>query len=242
MKNTVSSVPGELMRLKIKRIWYYYLRGETAGKQPWGKMPGGNDMKDYKIRKYIAVPVIAALLFATAFTACSSKDEEEGKEAPVVLSGGENGTPGGQKSAEDAESMASEGKVYYWEYGGMKLIMNMEVSEDAIMGLSDGVSKFESDSCAYQGKDKVFTFPSFIIRTYPTDGKDYISSVEFRDDTVTTLEGLYIGCTRDEVIAKYGDPSSEGTGGLDYIKGDSMLSFIISGDKVDAIMYSAITE
>ena len=187
-----------------------------------------------------AVLASAAMLMTAA--ACSG-NEEAGSEddAPVVISGGQaEGGSGKAVPADDAGKKAEAGEVFYWEYSGLKLIVNGEVSKDDVMALPGSSEPFESDSCAFQGKDKVYTFPSFYLRTYPTDGKDYVSSIEFRDDTVQTDKGIYIGCTKSDVIEKYGEPSADNAGGLDYVKGDSMLSFVIADDVVTSIMYSAV--
>lgn len=73
--------------------------------------------------------------------------------------------------------------------------------------LGDADNYFESDSCAFQGKDKVYTYGSVKITTYPKDNKDYVYTIELLDDTVSTPEGISIGSDKKAVEEKYGDAS-----------------------------------
>lgn len=105
--------------------------------------------------------------------------------------------------------------------------------------LGEPTDYFESESCAFQGLDKVYTYGSVIIRTYPKDGKDYVLSVELKDDAVTTREGVYIGQSRDDVAAAYGEPSQETGSALKYIDGDCTLTFILTDGAVTDITYTS---
>ena len=69
------------------------------------------------------------------------------------------------------------------------------MNEDAsavVEELGEADDYFESESCAFEGLDKVYTYPGFTLNTYPVDDKDYVLSVVFRDDTVSTDEGISI--------------------------------------------------
>lgn len=68
-----------------------------------------------------------------------------------------------------------------------------ENMEPLVKKLGDADNYFESDSCAFQGKDKVYTYGSVKITTYPKDNKDYVYTIELLDDTVSTPEGISIG-------------------------------------------------
>ena len=54
------------------------------------------------------------------------------------------------------------------------------------------------------GIDKIYTYNSFELDTYPLDGEDFISSVLFKDDTVTTMEGIGIGDSVEKLTETYG--------------------------------------
>lgn len=182
--------------------------------------------------KILGMAVLCAAVMS--FAGCSSGDEDT---APEVLSGGET------KAEADADSEA--GGVpevtgsYHLVYRDVDLAPGAE-ADPAITSLGDDYSYFESPSCAYQGMDKVYTYDSIIIRTVTQDDVDYINSIELKDDTISTPEGIYIGCTSDQVTEAYGDPGSDS---LIYVDGDIQLSFITDGSgNVTGISYDAVSE
>ncbi|MBR6483699.1 MAG: hypothetical protein IKT14_01655 [Clostridiales bacterium] len=185
-----------------------------------------------KRSKIVGITLICALVLT--FTGCSGSD---GDTAPEVLSGGETKTAAEGGQAEGAgEASAS---TYHLVYRNVDLIPGAE-ADPAITSLGDDYSYFESPSCAYQGMDKVYTYDSVIIRTYTLDETDYINSIEIKDDTVETPEGIYIGCTSDQVTAAYGDPGSDS---LIYVDGDVQVSFITDqAGTVTGISYDVVSE
>lgn len=184
-----------------------------------------------------AVAVIMAALMATAVLGCSKTEPTE-DNTPVMISGGQEtaGDPGdGQAAGADT---ASDG--YAFESNGTRVILNAPAG-DIIASLGDGYDYFEAQSCAFQGMDRVYTYPSFLVRTYEREGNEYILAVEFSDDTVTTPEGIYIGCTADQVIAAYGESTSSDEAQLTYDAAGGELDFIMSDGVVSAIAYNAAT-
>ena len=73
--------------------------------------------------------------------------------------------------------------------------------------------------------------------TYPLDGEDFISSVLFKDDTVTTMEGIGIGDSVEKLTETYGGDSIQENGMTVYCKDDMKLCFITEGDFVSSIEY-----
>ena len=63
---------------------------------------------------------------------------------------------------------------------------------------------FEIDSCAYQGKDKVYSYKDFEVSTYPKNGKECISAVVVTGASVATPEGIKIGSRAADVTKAYG--------------------------------------
>lgn len=103
-------------------------------------------------------------------------------------------------------------------------------------------STFEQDSCAYQGKDKVYSYDGFDICTYPVKGKDYISAVYLMDNTAATPEGLKIGSTKQDMINAYGSGYTEEFGVYRYTAGDTQLSIYTTNQVVDSIEYLVIVK
>lgn len=135
----------------------------------------------------------------------------------------------------------SETSVYTYEINGVSVAMN-ENMEPLVEKIGEADNYFESESCAFQGMDKVYTYGSVKITTYPKDDKDYVYTIELLDDTVSTPEGISIGSSKSDVEEKYGKASDETDTSYIYKKGDSQLSFIFDGDDVSSIVYNAITD
>lgn len=164
------------------------------------------------------VLLTAAMTMAAALTACGGSDD---------------GGTGGTKEA--------SGEGYTFTSGSTVIEMNADASA-VVEELGESDDYFESESCAFEGLDKVYTYPGFQLNTYPVDDKDYVLSVVFMDDTVSTDEGISIGSTKDEVTEAYGEPSSESSSKLVYEKGDSELTVGLDGDSVSTLEISAVTE
>jgi hypothetical protein len=170
------------------------------------------------------VIALCIVLGAVMLTACGGSDSDSA-----------NGTD----AAQTQDTATSDG--YSYNLNGTTLAMNAQMAP-AVETLGDPDSYFESESCAFQGLDKVYTYGSVKITTYPLEEVDYIYSVELMDDTVSTAEGIGIGASKDDVTGAYGNASETTDTSLIYTKGDSTLTFIFDGDSVSAITYTAITE
>lgn len=195
-------------------------------------------MKSKKI-----ISVLTAITMGLSVAACASDDDVS--EAPEVISGGNAAVESDSNSnvggAEGPSSVQPSADAYAPVIHGVEIKCNAQA--DAIIeALGDNYELFESPSCAFQGTDRVYTYDDVIIRTYPIDDVDYVSAVEFRNDTISTAEGIYIGCSQDDVTAAYGDPTNELAAGIEYTKGDVTLSFVVRDGSVSAITYLAIVE
>lgn len=108
---------------------------------------------------------------------------------------------------------------------------------DVLAALGEPQSYFEAASCAFEGLDKTYTYAGFIVTTYPDGDRDFVNSIRLTDDSTTTREGIYIGCTADQVRAAYGESNDGPIGSLSYTKGDTVLNFILSDGVVISIEY-----
>ncbi len=96
----------------------------------------------------------------------------------------------------------------------------------------------ESNSCAFVGLDKVYTYGGFELQTYPKDGRDYVYMVELYDDSVATREGIAIGASRDAVTKAYGDADQQTDTSLTYTGKSMHLTFLFREDgSVGKIQY-----
>jgi hypothetical protein len=131
---------------------------------------------------------------------------------------------------------------YVFEYNGVTIQMNTDV-KPVLEALGEPQQYFEAESCAFKGLDKTWYYSGFELTTYPKDDKtDYISSVYFSDDSVSTPEGIYIGSTVEDMIAAYGENYKGGNNSYTYEKGESSIIFIAEEGEVTAITYLALVE
>lgn len=145
---------------------------------------------------------------------------------------------GDAKAQEEVQEAEAAYKGYAYIHNGVTIEIDAEAAP-IIEALGEADSYFESPSCAFEGIDKTYTYGSIEIDTYPTDDKDYISAVIFKDDSVTTTEGVCIGDSLDKVKEVYGE-GGEGAGGMVVYEKDGMkLNFIIQDNAVAAIEYAS---
>lgn len=157
----------------------------------------------------------------------------------VGCGGGSNETAEPAGTTGGTGTSGSDSGAYVFQTGDVTIAMNAEAAP-ILEALGEYDDYFESESCAFDGLDKEYTFGSFILKTYPIEEVDYVSSVELRDDLVSTPEGIAIGSAAEDVVEAYGEPSEEGI--YSYTKGDCTLLFVVQDGVVTSIQYTAITE
>lgn len=102
-------------------------------------------------------------------------------------------------------------------------------------------SKSESQSCAYDGMDRTYTYKDFVVKTYSKskNGTEYINSIVLLTSKVSTKEGVKIGSSKNDVIDAYGRATPK-FGVYTYTKGKCKLMVEMgSNDKVSKITYLA---
>ncbi|MCD8300871.1 MAG: hypothetical protein LUC41_06855 [Clostridiales bacterium] len=175
-------------------------------------------------RAKMILAVTAAAVLAFGMTACGSSSD-------ASSDAGDN----------TADETAAAVDAYTVTIDGTTIIMNAE-ADPIIEGLGDDYSYFESESCAFEGLDKVYSYSGFKLDTYPTDDVDYVSAIIFMDDTVESDEGITIGSARDDVIEAYGEADEDTGSSLIYEKGDSTMTIGITDDAVSSFEIDAVTE
>ena len=142
----------------------------------------------------------------------------------------------GWKSAKTETTAAAEEVTYSFKTEKATISIGAEAAP-VIKALGEPKKTFEQDSCAYQGKDKVYSYEGFDICTYPVDGKECINAIYLMDNTVATPEGVKIGSTKQDVINAYGKGYVESYGVYRYTIGNTELSFYTTNQVVNAIEY-----
>lgn len=143
-----------------------------------------------------------------------------------------------EESAEETTQSAEtfeEGFVF--PYKGMDISMNQDMSE-VLEVLGEPNSYFEAASCAFEGLDKMYTYSSFEIDSYPDGEIERVSAIYFKDDLVTTAEGICLYMTKADMEAAYGTEYEVMDASCTYTKGDSTLTFILNdNDEIVSIEY-----
>lgn len=149
----------------------------------------------------------------------------------------------GPAASQKTETKEEEVK-YEFKSGETVIPMGAEAA-GILAALGKAISTLESDSCAYQGKKKVYTYSGFELSTYPVKKKDCVESVYIFDASISTPEGIKIGSTKKEVLAVYGDAYNADEakfGTYTYTAGNTQLKIYTTKDVVDGIEYLVIPE
>lgn len=98
------------------------------------------------------------------------------------------------------------GELYYLS-GEVKFGV-MDPAQEVLDALGEPLDTFESDSCAYQGKDMFYYYDGFEVMVNDVDGVERITGVTLADDTVSNPQGVKIGMDITEALALMGDPDN----------------------------------
>ncbi len=130
---------------------------------------------------------------------------------------------------------------FVFTYNGTAIMMDAEAT-DIVAALGEPKSYTEETSCAFEGLDKTYFYGSFYLSTYPMGDKDFVYSVWFADDTVSTAEGIRIGATRAQVESAYGTDGYNGSNAYTMKKGESTLTVILIDGVVSSVQYEIILD
>lgn len=154
----------------------------------------------------------------------------------ITLCGCDQGKQNNEESQIKENIDRAEESKYYLSIRGVDVRIGSKLDE-TIEKLGDDYTYFEADSCAFQGKDKIYTYGSIAILNYQAEEIDYIATIEIKDDLVSTNEGISIGSTREDVINAYGNEGELTETSIMYVSGNTCLKFIMKEDKVNYISF-----
>lgn len=184
-----------------------------------------------KMQKAAAL-LLVFLLSLTLLAACG------GNGSSAVGNSGSTSPAAGQSAGSASGANAGTGaNMFAFSYKNTAITPGVQM-EPLLAGLGEPLDIFEAPSCAFDGVDKIYYYPGFMVNTYPVDGVDHVLSVVFQDDSVKTDEGVYLGMTKAEVEAAYGAGTLNDIGNLlTYKQGNSELVFLLEGEEVIDISY-----
>lgn len=164
-----------------------------------------------------------------------------GVAAILLLNGGNREIPGNEPNSQPqtGNSTAKDEPGYVFEYKGVQIAV--EVPSTAVLeALGEPMNYFEAPSCAFVGMDKIYTYGGFELQTYTEDEKDYIASIRFLDDSITTQEGIGLNASLEDVVAAYGKDYTQSFSQYTYTKGKCNLRFIIENNEVVSVEYASV--
>lgn len=130
---------------------------------------------------------------------------------------------------------------FSFTYNGTRITLGAEAAP-IIDALGEPRSYTEEPSCAFDGMDKTYYYGSFYLSSYPLDGKDYVYSIWFADDSVATNDGIRIGTTKAQVEAICGADCFNGTNAYTQPQGNTKLTILMEDGMVSSIQYELIID
>lgn len=100
----------------------------------------------------------------------------------------------------------------------------------------------EVESCAFEGKDNIYTYADYEIYGYHDKDVEKIYTITLLTDKISTKEGIKLGSTKEEVVDTYGQDYEDAIGAYTYSKGDTLLTFIFEENEVVSIEYKLNVE
>ena len=189
-----------------------------------------------RINRFAAIALTAAV--GMSFIAGCSKKTETTDASGLSL----ETTAATQMSAQTTAPQGTEG--YTFNLKGQELRVNTDMNTylPSLGTAGTDYSYFEAASCAGLGMSKTYTFGSgsVVVSTNPNGAIDVISSIALFDDTMQTSEGIYIGCTKDQVLAAYGTPTEDADTTITYVLNDTCLVFVFNEGVVNNIIYNGV--
>lgn len=143
---------------------------------------------------------------------------------------------GEESSSSSSES--TENSKYSVTYKNVDITPGTAFDETKIQ---EQYSYSEINSCAFEGKDKVYTYSGAEINVANVNGVDTVYSVYFFDTETKTPEGIGVSDTKEDMIKAYGDNYKQTTtNSYNYTDGKIDVSFILQNDVIISIEYTLI--
>ncbi len=125
---------------------------------------------------------------------------------------------------------------YSFMYGNIEITPGDDMAP-ILAALGEPSKYYEAASCAFEGLDKIYTFGSLQINTYPDGEVDRVLTLVLLDDANLTPEGVTIGSDKEAVLAAYGEEYEGGDSSLTYKKGRVELKFLLRDGSVTSVQY-----
>lgn len=182
------------------------------------------------MKKIFTLALVLAMTLS--LTACGGGDKPAASQPSAPAAS----TPAASTPAAPSTPEVKLPDAYVFQADGKSVAVNADMA-NVLADIGEPASYFEAESCAFEGLDKTYTYGGFVITTRPDGDKDFVNSILLTDDSVTTPEGIYIGSAKADVLAAYGSEGEDLGALVTYTKGDCVLNFVFTDDKVISIEY-----
>lgn len=179
------------------------------------------------MKKWIAL--LMALLLV-ALTACGTQTPDVDPTTQPTTE-----KPVDDETGPTTEPAAEE--YFSFTYEGVELIPGAAFDPAQ---LPEADSVFEVPSCAIEGTDNVYCYPTFELTAYNDGTGEVIYSIYLLDADTPTAEGLYVGDDLTRVTELYGTDYAENDTELTFTKGDTTLNLLLDGETVISIEYRMV--
>ena len=179
-----------------------------------------------RIVKKLSVILALAMILSLGLAACGGGGSSN------------NATPGGKNNSGNGGGTKEAGWVF--KKGSVTVAM-YDNADDVIKALGAYKSSYEAESCAFDGKDVIYSYPGYDVLAFQEKDRKVISGVILRDDTVETPEHVSIGSSMADVEKAYGK-FEDGATSMRLDKGNCQLLILTDNGKVIHIQYIALAE
>jgi hypothetical protein len=195
----------------------------------------GSGMKDLTLNKVV---LISLILTFCLLAGCGGSPEAGVGAGPPDESYAADTEPADTGPADTSDTGGAESESAFIFMTNQTEIAPGGNFAPVLTALGEPTDIFEAPSCAFDGVDRIYYYPGFVINTFPDQGADCVLSVYFTDDSVETQEGIYLGASYDDLISVYGEGLINEAGDmLRFVRGETSLTFLLDGDTVRDISY-----
>ena len=169
--------------------------------------------------------------------------ESSAAEEPVAESS-EEASSEAESSEESAAEQTAETEQITFDYvlNGTTIVVGEEAAP-VLEALGEAESVFEAPSCAFTGVSYYYTYGGVQVVTYPDEHDQSLNrlyEVDLVDDTAATNEGIKVGDTYDDLLAKYGTPDQETPAYAMYQTEGKAVRFFLEGENIKQIVYTIV--
>ncbi|MCL2416176.1 MAG: hypothetical protein FWD01_05105 [Defluviitaleaceae bacterium] len=182
-----------------------------------------------KFKKLLFVAALAIF----ALSACNGSAEETESTTVETV-----GTAVGTQNATENVAVPA---WFSLPVNGFVIELNQDI-QIVLNNLGEPLGMFEAPSCAFDGIDRIFSFPGLQIHTYPVGDNDFVHTISIRDDSISTTNGIYLGSGFADMLEAYGTDYIEEFGMYTFTNGRYTLEFFVENDIIMGITYGFIIE